>query len=201
MPFSSPLLPDEHLWEADGTDNPEYISWVLVEKLPSCWFFGTVPCGIRGWWETQMLPENSWRGNSPGVSGGPWKAAAAVGFYFSHLHQHIFQLLFHGVHGHMLQLSVPSAAPCLLARSQHQRLREQLWWGPQDQPPLLATHFPLPLLSQPVAVPKSSLVQTWRHYLGTVMTSSLQFRCSSAPITAEAGSSQSGPHEKELGWA
>lgn len=80
VPFSSPLLPDEHLWEADGTDNPEYISWVHVEKLPSCWFFGTVPRGIHGWWETQMLPENSRKGNSPGVSGGVGKAAAAVGF-------------------------------------------------------------------------------------------------------------------------
>lgn len=121
MPFSSPILPDEHLWEADGTANLKYISWVHVEKMPSCWYFGTMPCGIHGWWETQMLPENSWRGNSPSVSGGPGKAAAAAaGFVgrcptgilagnaswaellLSYLNHPFLQLHFNGLHGHCL---------------------------------------------------------------------------------------------------
>lgn len=121
VPFPSPFLPAEHLWEADGTDNPEYISWVRAEKLPSCWFSGTVPRGIHGWWETQMPPENSWRGNSPSVSGGPGKAAAAAAGFAgrrpagtpagnasraelprSHLNQSFLQLLFDGFRGHCL---------------------------------------------------------------------------------------------------
>lgn len=120
-----PILPEEHLWEADGRANPKYISWVHVEMLPSCWFFGIMPYGIHGWWETQMLPENSWRGNSPSVSGGPGKAAAAAAAGFvgrcptgtlagnalwtelllSCLNHPFLQLHFNGLHGHCLSFS------------------------------------------------------------------------------------------------